>query len=157
MTALERQRVLLAASSWLGTPYHHAGRVKGAGVDCLTLLAEVYHEAGLVEKVKIPYYPMDWHLHRDAERYMEGLLSYTRELEVTATPQPGDIALWKFGRCFSHGAIVMNWPLVIHAYVTKTVCYENVEQAAWLNHIGENVEDRGKLRPRKFFSLTRWA
>lgn len=153
----ERRQVIQAAHEWVGTPYHHAGRVKGAGVDCLTLLAEVYHEAGLIDKIKIPYYPMDWHLHRDAERYMDGLLSYTRELDLVAKPQPGDVALWKFGRCFSHGAIVVEWPIIIHAYVGRSVTRENVEQSVWLSHIGENTEGKGRLRPVKFFSLIRWS
>lgn len=132
------------------------GRLKKAGVDCLTLLAEVYQEAGLVDPIKIPYYPPDWHLHRDAERYMEGLLTYTRELDPVKLPEPGDVVLWRFGRCFSHGAIVVQWPMVIHAYLNRVVSYENVEQATWLNVIGEQVEGRGQPRPVKFFSLSRW-
>lgn len=38
------------AMTWLGTPYHHQGRVKGVGVDCATLLCEVYKEVGLMDK-----------------------------------------------------------------------------------------------------------
>lgn len=150
LEASQRQKVVEVAKTWLRTPYHHAGRVKGAGVDCLTLLAEVYHEAGLIEKVKIDYYPMDWHLHRSAERYLNGLFDYAREIENN--PLPGDIVLWKFGRCFSHGAIVVSWPTVIHSYLNIGVAYEDAENAAYLQKIGENVADRGKERPRKFFS-----
>jgi cell wall-associated NlpC family hydrolase len=124
-------------------------RVKGAGVDCLTLLAEVYAEAGLVERVPIPHYPHDWHLHQSEERYLNGILYYMHEVE---TPLPGDVVLWKFGRCFSHGAIVVNWPDVIHAYVGSAVTLENAERATWLANIGEGTE-RGKVRPKKFFSL----
>lgn len=32
------------ALTWLGTPYHQQGRVKGVGVDCGTLLCEVYEK-----------------------------------------------------------------------------------------------------------------
>lgn len=152
MEIQERQRVISVARSWVGTPYHTAGRVKGksGGIDCLTLLAEVYAEAGLVERIPIPHYPHDWHLHRSVERYLEGLLKYTHEIE--GPPQPGDIALWKFGRCFSHGAIVIAWPQVIHAYVGSSVKYENTETAQWLKCIGEGAE-RGKPRPVRFFSI----
>ena len=146
----ERQRVVEAAKEFLGTPYHPAGRIKGAGVDCLTLLACVVEEAGLVPHVDIPYYPKDWHLHRDAERYLEGLLQYTREIE--GPPLPGDVVLWKFGRCYSHGAIVVEWPVVIHAYVGRNCTIEDTSAATWLTHIGENTEDRGKPRPKRFFS-----
>ena len=108
-----RAAVIEEARSWLATPYHHMGRVKGAGADCLTLLAEVYRRAGVISHVEIPFYPPDWHLHRSAERYMDGLAGYAREV---AAPQPGDAALFKFGRCFAHGAIVTGWPRIIHAW-----------------------------------------
>ena len=109
-----RQAVIAEALTWIGTPFHHAARVKGAGVDCLMLLAEVYERAGIAPHVEPPFYVPDWHLHRDAERYMEGLLGYARPID--GPPLPGDIALFRFGRTFSHGAIVVEWPRLVHAY-----------------------------------------
>jgi NlpC/P60 family putative phage cell wall peptidase len=108
-----RQRVVREAESWIGTPFHHAARVKGGGVDCLMLLAEVYQRASVSGRIEPPFYVPDWHLHRDAERYMEGLLHYARPVDA---PRPGDIALFRFGRTFSHGAIVTSWPRLVHAY-----------------------------------------
>ena len=142
MTA-SRDIVVACARSWLGTPYHHAARVKGAGCDCLTLVASVYEEAGIVDRIEIPHYPPDWHLQRGAERYMNGVLEHAREVEG---PAPGDLALWRFGRCFSHGAIVVRWPLVIHAYLGSCVRLEDAEAARWL------ATDGGRARPRRFFS-----
>jgi NlpC/P60 family putative phage cell wall peptidase len=110
-----RAAVVAEAESWIGTPFHHAGRVKGAGVDCLMLLAEVYERAGVVSaRIEPPFYVADWHLHRSAERYLEGLLGYTRE--IAGPPEPGDIALFRYGRTFSHGAIVTGWPRLVHAH-----------------------------------------
>ena len=54
MESTERARVVAIAHEWLGTPYHTGGRLKGVGVDCLTLLAGVFSEAGLVGQVDIP-------------------------------------------------------------------------------------------------------
>jgi len=109
-----REAVVAEARGWIGTPFHHAARVKGAGVDCLMLLAEVYERAGIAPHIEPPFYVPDWHMHRDAERYMEGLLAYARAID--GPPLPGDIALFRFGRTFSHGAIVARWPRLIHAY-----------------------------------------
>ena len=129
MSDVSRRRAVLAeATEWLKTPYHHAGRVKGAGVDCLTLLAEVYERTGIIPHVEIPFYPPDWHLHRDAERYLEGVMRYAREYTcspfgrdgdevVKPVPELGDIAIFKFGRCFAHGVIVTGWPQFIAANV----------------------------------------
>ena len=150
MEAIERDKVVKIAKSWLGTPYHHMARVKGVGVDCLTLLAEVFHEAGLVPTVPVEFYPKDWMHHRDNERYLEGLLKYTREIEPD--PRPGDIVLWKIGRCFSHGAIVVQWPIVIHACAGLHVMLEDISKSQSLNFIGENTTDRGKPRLKKYFS-----
>jgi len=151
METEQRARVVAVAHSWLGTPYHTGARLKGAGVDCLTLLAEVFAEAGLIARPDIPHYPQDWHLHRNAERYLEGLLKYTAEIHTE--PQPGDIVLWRFGRCFSHGAIVVKWPVIIHSYVGVGCRVENALQAKFLTHIGENGADQGKDRPRRIFSF----
>ena len=78
------------------------------------LLAEVYERAGAAAPIEPPFYVPDWHLHRDAERYLEGLTHYTSE--IPGLPLPGDIALFRFGRTFSHGAIVTEWPRLVHAY-----------------------------------------
>ena len=69
----QRKAVIAEAETWLGTPYHHMARVKGVGCDCLTLLAAVYYSAEVIPAIDIPYYPPDWHLHRTAERYLDGL------------------------------------------------------------------------------------
>jgi cell wall-associated NlpC family hydrolase len=148
----ERAAVVGEARQWLRTPYHHMGRVKGAGVDCATLLAEVYARAGVIETVAIPFYPPDWHLHRDAERYLGFVIEQARE--VPAAPLPADIALWRFGRCFSHGAIVIDWPIVIHAYAGRGCVLEDASQARWLSQIGER--GGAQKRPVKFFRLKRW-
>jgi cell wall-associated NlpC family hydrolase len=153
-----RAAVLAEVRSWLGTPYHHMGRLKGVGCDCVTLLAEVYHAAGVLPAIEIPLYPPDWHLHRSAERYLDGLLKYAPEIgpaaglpvsargtrtggagNVSASPcwgrdkegdipRAGDVALFRFGRCFSHGAIIVDWPVVIHAWHTGGVLMTDARQ-----------------------------
>jgi|ERR1700722_18035664 hypothetical protein len=76
----QRQRVVAEAEAWLRTPYHHMGRIKGGGTDCLMLLAEVYEAAGVIPHVDVPFYPPDWNLHRDAERYVHGVMRYAARL-----------------------------------------------------------------------------
>ncbi|HYL49488.1 MAG TPA: hypothetical protein VET84_09005 [Stellaceae bacterium] len=70
---------------------------------------------------------------------------------------PGDIALWRFGRCFSHGAIVIEWPVVIHAYLGRGCVLEDAAKAEWLSRIGEGRGAHAKLRPVKFFTLRSWS
>jgi len=152
LEAQQRAAVVAEARSWIGTPYHHEARVKGVGVDCAQLLIGVFSapSVALIAPLDIPHYSHDWHMHRHAERYMGIVLDHAHE--IAGPPKPGDVVLWRFGRCFSHGAIVEEWPVVIHAYLNAKVRREDAEAARWLCVIGENAGDRGKPRPRKFFS-----
>ena len=109
-----RDDVVSAARSWLGTPYHHRARVKGAGTDCGMILIAVFSEAGLIEDFDAGEYSPDWMMHRSQELYLQTVERYAKK--VNREPQAGDIALFRFGRCISHGAIVTEWPEIIHAY-----------------------------------------
>ena len=109
----QRSAVIAEAMTWLKTPYHHQARVKGAGVDCGQLVAACFEAAGVIDPVTIPGYSSDWNLHRGEELYLDQVQALCREVSA---PGPGDIALYRFGRAWSHGSIVVEWPCVIHAY-----------------------------------------
>jgi NlpC/P60 family putative phage cell wall peptidase len=136
-----RQAILAEAETWLGTRFHHYAWVKGAGVDCLGLIYGVYRGVGLVPEINIPYYRPDQMLHRDEETYLGGLLQYGgHEVEH---PEPGDVALFTYGRLLWHGAIVVAWPRLIHAYAERgRVCRGDGEQGRLRAH-----------RPLKFISV----
>lgn len=129
------------ARPWDRTPYHHAARLKGVGVDCAMLLAEVYERAGVIPHVTPEEYPADWHLHRDEER----LRSWVERYAVpTQDPGPGDTVLYRFGRCFSHAAIILAWPdEIIHA----------VRRAGKVLIERGDAGDFGDPRPRLFYTF----
>lgn len=116
-----RAEILRVAREFLSTPWVHMGRVKGlnGGVDCAQFCYCVYAEAGMIDPSLYPVveqYPRDWFMHRDEDRLAEIVHRFAHEIE--GPPKPGDMALWKFGRTFSHAAIVLeNWPDIIHADV----------------------------------------
>jgi cell wall-associated NlpC family hydrolase len=107
-------RVLAEATSWLLTPWIHGAAIKGVGVDCARLLKAVYMGAGVVDDFPLDSYPADWMLHRDEERFQAIVAAHC--IPVEFPPLPGDLALWRYFRCFSHGGIVIEWPRVIHAH-----------------------------------------
>lgn len=111
---IQRAAVIAEALTWLHTPFHHQARVKGAGVDCTMLVAEVYERAGILPHQEFRNYPRDWFLHKKEEAALELLFLLCPEV---STPQPGDVAMWKIGNAYSHAAIVTAWPKIIHAYV----------------------------------------
>lgn len=110
----QREAIVAEALSWLRTPYHHQAAVKSAGVDCAMLLVCVFRGRGRVpaDLDPRPYSPQ-WHLHRSEEKYLGWLDAFGERIEA---PLPGDVGVWRFGRTFSHGAIVVTPDLhVVHA------------------------------------------
>ena len=125
--AQERAAVVAEAKTWLRTPYHHRARVKGAGVDCGQLPIAVYSAIGLIDDID-PQYVQDWHLHRSEEKYLE-LIASTGAREITREEAgPGDFAVWKFGRTFSHGGILVEPPFVVHSYVGVGVTLDKIDE-----------------------------
>lgn len=109
-----RAAIVAQAMSWRGTPYHHCAAVRGAGVDCAMLLVRVYQACGLTPLDFDPRpYSTQWHLHRSEELYLQWLA--VANAVPTTTPQAGDVAIWRFGRTYSHAGILANQIEVIHA------------------------------------------
>lgn len=139
----DRAAVVAAARGWIGTPYHHSADLKGVGIDCAMILVRVFCDLGLVDPFDPRPYTRDWMLHRDDERYMGFLLARAREVEK---PEPGDVILFKYGRCYAHGGIVTKAdPLtIVHAFQpTGCVVEDEIFRVAALNE---------RLKNAKFFS-----
>jgi hypothetical protein len=105
------------------------------------LLAEVYERAGQVPHIVPEHYSHDWHCHRSEEKYLAWLLQFTKEVEA---PLPADVAIFKVGRCWSHGAIVVSWPTVIQAWFETTVEYADAAKTPLSQF------------PVRFFTLKEW-
>jgi len=141
MNPEKRQEVVRTAKTWLGTPYHHHARVKHAGADCAMFPLAVYQECGVLSfDFQPPEYSVQWHLHRSEEKYLEALAPVMRE--KPSEPLPADFVIFKFGRAFSHGAIVVKWPIIIHSYIPHGVLLSDAERD------GELMG-----RERKFFEI----
>ncbi len=114
--AVLREQVVAEALSWLGTPYAHRQRLKGVGVDCAQLPLAVYAAAGAIGAADVGAYASQWHLHRGEELYV-GHVQALGGREIARTEcQIGDLALWRYGRTFSHGAILVGPGVrVVHA------------------------------------------
>lgn len=142
---LERQMSVAEALTWVGTPFHHMAKVKKVGVDCVQLLAAAFEHAGAITPPPREHYPANWFLHSDRELLLDAL---TPHFIAVDEPLPGDVALFRFGRCISHAAIVVSTaPLrIVHSHRSTGVL---------LDVLGEH----GPLWPRRagFMRLKRWA
>lgn len=148
MTPDQRRAVLDEALSWERTKYHDAAAIKRTatdvgGVDCAWLVYEVYLNAGIIEPFEMPDYSPQVMLHRNEELYLNHVLERAVEI-AEADALPGDLALYKIGRIFAHGAIVIEpgWPNVLHA-----------DKSAGM--VVRGLGDQGRLadRLRKLFTM----
>jgi len=127
-----RSKIIAEARSWIGTPYHNCADIKGVGCDCGMLLVRVFVDLKLVPPFDPRPYAADWHLHRGEERYLDALLSRASRVDA---PKPGDVMLFRVGRCYSHGGVVTRSdPLtLVHAsWPAKVVLEEVVAQNAMM-------------------------
>ncbi len=105
VTDPRRAAAIAEAESWLHTPFEHATMIRGRGVDCIMLLVACFRAAGVLPADFDPRpYPRTWFIHREDERYLAGMNLWGREV---LRPEPGDVGLWKFGRAFAHGALLV--------------------------------------------------
>lgn len=120
--AEERAAVIREARAWVGTPYHAHGRLKGIGVDCGNLLCCVYENAGMVGAIDPGHYPTGWHLHRSEELFLDWIRRAGGKPVVNGSVRPGDLAVWKFGRTYSHGGILVDpTGRVVHSFLQAGV------------------------------------
>lgn len=112
---LQRDKVISEVRSWVSTPYHCQGDIKYSGVDCGMLLVRVFVDTGIFAPFDPRPYTDDWYMHRSEEKYLGYVFERTKEVK---SPLPGDIMVFRFGRCYAHGAIVTRTTplMIVHAY-----------------------------------------
>lgn len=118
----DRAAAVARAQAWLGTPYAPGGRVRGAGCDCATFLAEYLIEIGAATHIEIGVFSQDWFCHAKEEKYLLGLVRHARMVAETfcrgtVDARPGTLALFRCvgSKRYNHGAVVTEWPYGIHA------------------------------------------
>jgi cell wall-associated NlpC family hydrolase len=160
--ASERAAVVREAMTWLGTAFHHRGRVRAVrdaagrivdrgGVDCAQSVYLIYRAAlpALVPEIAAAdgAYAFQWNLSRSTaseEGYLTAVLAHAHEISGDAVGA-GDLALFRVGLAWAHGAIVMppGWPAIAHA---------NIDGGAFML----DRADRGRLARRKIRFFTLW-
>lgn len=99
-----------ALGAWEGTPFVQGHAVRGAGVDCVRLVREVYRAAGadVALAERIPSYSLNWgRLHAHSAllgwfREDAGVRRALRSLSADAPPMPGDLWAVRGARAAHH-------------------------------------------------------
>jgi hypothetical protein len=175
--ATARRLFIEEAFEWVGTPFRDCGDIRGpkGAVDCAMLLVRCAVVAGLIDKDfdPRPYSPR-WHVHRGEEKFIDFLVALgCRELspprsggvarpaapraqrgesaEGGDAPRIGDILVWRFGRCYGHGAILVNREEVVHAYGAARMCIVSRLDEPLLRSISFRGQDYE--RPVRYFDV----
>lgn len=128
-TALDRARQMVVSEGrrWLGTPFMHAQRMHGVGVDCAQLLIACYCETGVVEPVAPARYMPQWYRHDGSSLLTDWLAercvvipSESREM------RGGEIVVFRFGQHDAHAAISIGGDAVIHAVARRGVVIDSI-------------------------------
>jgi cell wall-associated NlpC family hydrolase len=122
--------VLETARTYIGTPYHHLGRLKGVGIDCLGLIICVCEELGLPYQDKSTY-----------SRYATGLNLFS-EFQNQCQPAErgeGKILIFATRNQPNHcgiEAVMDDQPSLIHAYGPGG---ENKSNRSTPSHVVEHI------------------
>ena len=105
-SAEARARIVAAARSWIGTPYHHQASVKGVGADCLGLIRGVWRDVYGEDAEHPPGYSRDWGEAAGEETLLEAA---ARHLVATSVElrRPGDVLIFRMraGAIAKHAAV----------------------------------------------------
>ena len=136
----ERQARLLAeAESWVNTPFRAHAAVKGAGADCVKMVAEIMVACGLIPGYTFPPYTLDWAKHQDRSLVLEWLDACPQVARVPVEDpakiidlvQIGDVLGFTIGRCVQHAAVALNPPLIINAVEGARVSKSQLNDPTW--------------------------
>lgn len=144
--------IVAESLTWVGTPFVDCADTKGphGGIDCAMLLVRTYVDTGMLEPFDPRPYSNQWHLHQDEEKFLEIIEGQLRGQRVE-TPRLGDVIVYQWGRCYAHGAIVINSDEIVHAYSKSKLCH-----VSWMKETELNFIRGGRPRPKLFFRVRRW-
>ena len=140
-------RIVSEARSWIGTPFHHQGRLRGVGVDCIGLVIGICEALCLQSRAvdrkgrKIPFTAID---EKGYAPEPQGNLLRTKlddflERIPADSMKPGDIALFVMARHPQHVAVIGDHPAgglsLIHAYSPRGGVCEHGYNEKWRGRI----------------------
>jgi cell wall-associated NlpC family hydrolase len=122
---MESKKIIEAARTWLGTKFHHQGRKKGVGVDCIGLVVGVAAELGIRIHDRTDYcrQPHKGELEK-------AIMQYLKPCSLKA----GAVALFCIGKEPQHVGIITEYNSgfgIIHAYAQARKVVEHNFDGWW--------------------------
>ncbi len=138
--------VVTQARTWLGTKYHHQGRLKqsvvcSGGVDCIGLVIGIINELEICDSrgyLLSKYDCSNYSMSPQTTKLAECFSLYLDEVAI-ADITPGDILLFKLWKAPQHVGIVSDYPTggfgLIHCNSTSGSVIEQPLSSTWIRMI----------------------
>ncbi len=143
MARITKPEIILQARTWLGTKYHHQGRLKksaagAGGVDCIGLIIGVIDELGLQDGTGTQLSAHDefnYSMHPERGRLVASIQKHLREVPL-AKMSEGDVLLFRTFRDPQHVGLLSNYPTggpgLIHCNSSAGRVVEQPLSDAWV-------------------------
>lgn len=125
------------AAEWLGTPFVPHAMVKGAGADCVHLVAAIYMACGVFDKFETPTYAIDGGQHQKQSQVINWLENHGSFMRV-GDQQPGDCLCFKFRQSEHHVGLLLGGRTgldFIHAVERREVLMSSLFQNWYSRHL----------------------
>ncbi len=140
-SSTDAERIIAAARTWVGTPYHHQAQLKGVGVDCVGLILGVGKESGFMSPdVDDRFAEFDGYSRVPNPRKMlRGMELFLQPAPFAwkqpTPPPPGSIGWFQWRSDLPmHLAVIAETdgrPTMIHAYSLADAAVEHTIDATW--------------------------
>ena len=140
-----RKEFVKEARTWLGTRFHHQGRLKktaadAGGCDCIGLIIGAMENCGiLINGKNASFYDISGYPHMPDGKILQKKLSDLFAVIDIKDAQIGDIILFKFRKLPQHVAIISDISddsiRIIHSYAQARKVVEHDLCSYWLQKI----------------------
>ncbi len=141
------QAMVDEARLWIGTPFHHQGRVKGIGCDCIGLVLGVINAVGVRSRTldaagdPVPFTDFDetdYAPDPNGQRLKEKMDCHFTKVALSRI-RAGDVLLFRIIHLPQHVGIVAPHPIgglsLIHAYAPARRVVEERLSPSWMHRV----------------------
>lgn len=130
-TTEKQEELRRVAGQWRGTPFVPHARIKGAGVDCVHLAAEIYRECGHLDQFQPGTYTMDGGFHNPLSQVLTWLELSPRFAPASLPANTGDLLCFRIGRSVHHVGIALSPRHFLHVMRGSTATIARIDDPTW--------------------------
>lgn len=125
-----RAELVAEARTYLETPFHHQGRVKGTGIDCAGVLANLVNFMGYDVRERTNYGQSG-----NADLFLDGLRKVMVHVDEDEQILPGDFLLFPRGPGDYHGSVATDPGRMLHAWADRGKVVEHSMGRRWMRKL----------------------